>query len=407
MKYFVWIFSFILCSCSTNDNLEIVVRNPSNLNRPYEVVEVPLDDIALILEKVGDEFIITNKNGTKIDYQITYDRKLLFPASVSAKAKATYTIQSGKPDEPRVITYGKHYPERLDDIAWENDRIAFRTYGPALQATGERAYGYDVWVKRTADLVIENRYEKELNPETQARIKELRETDPEAANDLAYKTSYHIDHGDGLDYYSVGPTLGAGTSALMVDDAIVYPYCYRDYEILDNGPLRFSVRLTYPPLKVENNDSVTETRIISLDAGSQLNKIYVSYNQLDHTTPIATGIVLHDARNNFTLDSEKGFIAYAEPKDTINGQTYIGAVFPDTKGLKEIQAEYFSDAEKKERGANGHIMAISNYQPDNHYTYYAGAGWSKWGFYAPEDWFDYIAAFAAKLKQPLIITINP
>jgi len=30
-------------------------------------------------------------------------------------------------------------------VAWENDRIAFRTYGPALQATGEKAVGYDIW----------------------------------------------------------------------------------------------------------------------------------------------------------------------------------------------------------------------------------------------------------------------
>ena len=51
--------------------------------------------------------------------------------------------------------------------------------------------------------------------------------------------SYHIDHGNGMDCYAVGPTLGGGTAALMPDSAIVYPYCYKDYEILDNGPLRF------------------------------------------------------------------------------------------------------------------------------------------------------------------------
>ena len=68
------------------------------------------------------------------------------------------------------------------------------------------------------------------------------------AQQLSESVSYHIDHGNGLDYYKVGPTLGAGTSALLANDSIVYPYCYKDYQILDNGPLRFTVKLVYNPL---------------------------------------------------------------------------------------------------------------------------------------------------------------
>lgn len=58
----------------------------------------------------------------------------------------TYKITPGTPEAFKTIACGKQYPERVDDIAWENDRIAFRTYGPALQATGEKAYGCDIWV---------------------------------------------------------------------------------------------------------------------------------------------------------------------------------------------------------------------------------------------------------------------
>ena len=44
-----------------------------------------------------------------------------------------------------VVACGRQYPERLDDVAWENDRAAYRAYGPALQEKGERAFGYDIW----------------------------------------------------------------------------------------------------------------------------------------------------------------------------------------------------------------------------------------------------------------------
>ena len=69
---------------------------------------------------------------------------LILPTSVKASSTATYTIKPGNPQPVDVISCGRVYPERVDDIAWENDRAAYRAYGPALQATGEKAYGYDV-----------------------------------------------------------------------------------------------------------------------------------------------------------------------------------------------------------------------------------------------------------------------
>ena len=146
---------------------------------------------------------------------------------------------------------------RVDDVAWENDRIAFRTYGPALQATGERAFGYDVWVKCVDEPVVEARYESELNPVTKAQIDSLKQIGKEdEAKALYQSVSYHVDHGNGLDCYKVGPTLGGGTSAFYVDNEIIYPYCYNTQEILDNGPLRFTVKLTYNPLTVKNDANV-------------------------------------------------------------------------------------------------------------------------------------------------------
>lgn len=388
-------------ACSGEKATTISVSNQSDAEWKNEIVEMNLADFAKF-EK--GKFLLIDKNGKEVAYQITYNDKVVFPVSVKAHEVVNFTVKAGEPQAPKAIVFGKQYPERIDDIAWENDRIAFRTYGPALQATGERAFGYDIWVKSVPELVVEKRYDTELNPETQAKIKELRKTDPKAAQELLASVSYHNDHGNGLDYYSVGPTLGAGTSALMNGDSIVYPYCYKAFEILDNGPLRFTVKLTYNPLTVGDNADIVETRLLSLDAGSQLNRISVSFSNLRKTTPIATGIVLHEPSEEFVAEAAAGYIAYADPKDPVNGQTFIGAVFPGN--LKEAKAVKFSDEEKKDRKANGHVLAISDYQPNTAYTYYAGGAWSKYGFNTPADWFNYIKTYAQKVRHPLIVTIQ-
>ena len=76
-----------------------------------------------------------------------------------------------------------------------------------------------------------------------------------------------MDHGYGCDVYAVGPTLGAGTTALLDGEDIVYPFCYDKFEILDDGPLRFTIKLTFRPFNLGEKENIVETRIISLDLG--------------------------------------------------------------------------------------------------------------------------------------------
>lgn len=368
----------VLAGCTSKNSFNVTVTNPSSFDRTNEIVELPYPAVSMKLQ--DKSFIITDAEGKQIPYQITYDQKLIFPANITANNKVTYIVKEGTPEVYASLVYGQLYPERVDDIAWENDRIAFRTYGPALQATGEKAYGFDVWVKRVPELVVKERYRKELED----------------------GISYHADHGNGLDYYKVGPTLGAGTPALIANDSIVYPYCYKTFEIVDNGPLRFTVKLTYNPLTINNNSSVIEHRTVSLDAGSQLNKISVSYENLNETLPVVAGIVLHEPSEEFIADKDGGYIAYADPKDPENGQTYLGAAFPAQ--LQDAKPVVFSDKEKAERGANGHILAFSEYKPGSNFIYYAGAGWSKWGFETPQDWFEYVKLFSLQLKEPLEVS---
>ena len=402
MKTIIGLFLLLfLYGCTNEKAVEITIVNHST-NYRRELVEIPLESIGKYKES---PFIIKNTQGLQVTYQITHDDKIIFPITLEPDTQITYTLTSGTPDQFRMLACGRQYTERLDDIAWENDVIAFRTYGPGLAATNEKAFGYDVWVKCVSDPVVELRYKTELDPETKEKLAELRKTDPAAAKTLAESVSYHIDHGNGLDYYKVGPTLGAGTNALLnSDSSIVYPYCYNTYEILDNGPIRFTVKLTYNPLSVNENNDIIETRILSLDAGSQMNKCVITYDNLKNPTAVVTGLVMHAPSEEYVADSNIGYTAYAEAKDPVNGQTFVGAVFPNQ--INEAKAVEFNADEQKARGADGHVLAYSTYQPGDTYTYYTGAGWSKWGFKTSTDWFDYVRDFAENLKQPLEVTIN-
>jgi hypothetical protein len=181
---------------------------------------------------------------------------------------------------------------------------------------------------------------------------------------------------------------------------------YISYQTLDNGPVRTSFSLTYDTLTVKGLP-VLETRIFSLDAGSQLNKITVVFENYPDTWPVATGIVLkkdalpaeaENADSNHTpvLAPDKGYVAYSEQGDKAkpqydNGIVYTAAVFPCQ--LQEAKV------------AERHVLAVTGYTPGG-VTYYAGAGWSKWGFDTPESWLRYVDAFAQKLRYPLKVTVK-
>ena len=103
-----------------------------------------------------------------------------------------------------------------------------------MQAKGERAFGYDIFTKSVPHPVLHARYEKALDPGTKAEIRRLRKAGlAERADSLHDAVSFHLDHGDGMDSFGVGPTLGCGTAALLDRECgIVYPWCWESAEIL-------------------------------------------------------------------------------------------------------------------------------------------------------------------------------
>ena len=395
-------------ACIVSRTVTVTVTNPLAMERSNEMVEVSMETVT---DRLGladtAQIVVLNADGQQVPYQITYDGKVIFPAAIAAGGTATYTIQTGTPEAFDVKACGRCYPERMDDMAWENDLVAFRAYGPALQAKGERGFGYDLFTKyNTTEPMLEAMYAKELDKETLAKIAELKKTDPKAAAELSRERSYHIDHGYGMDCYAVGPTLGAGVAALMVNDTIIYPWCYKNQEILDNGPLRFTVKLEFTPLTVKGDSTVVETRLITLDAGSHLNKTVVSYSNLKETLPIVAGIVLHEPDGAVVADAANGYITYVDPTTgPDNGKIFMGAAVPAV--VKDAKTVLFSEKEKKERNnADGHVLAVSDYEPGSEYVYYWGFAWDKADIKTADAWNRYMADFAQKVRNPLTVKVN-
>jgi hypothetical protein len=360
--------ALLLCGCA-GEGLKITVTNPLNADRSGETIEIPLKFIqAQNGNFAPDGIIVTDAKGKEVPSQIIYNgleepQSIIFQPEVKANSDAVYHIRKGVRSAYETRAFGRFVPERMDDYAWENDRIAFRIYGPALIAKDGPSNGLDVWIKRTDKMVIDRWY----------------------ADYLAGKNTYHDDNGEGCDCYKVGRTLGAGAMAPYVNDSLWLAINFESYETLDNGPLRISFRLKYPPFPV-NGVMVSETRTISLDAGSQLTKVTEEFTGLNEEFPVAAGIVKRAEGSPLSPAMESGAIAYRLDGGE-GGITYIGTV---------LTTPVVSRLEK-----NDHLLIVTKYSPGKPLSYYTGAGWSKWGFAADEAWTDYLNSFSKKISSPL------
>lgn len=399
--------SILLLVGCCNYAYTVKVGNPTASDRQTEMVEVDLDSIAVALGLAEGETFVVKSEGKEVPYQITYDGYVIFPVTLKASQTQTFKVCKGTPTEVTVKVCGKHYPERENDICWESDLAGFRVYG----FKEDLASGYDFFTKRDTDLpVIDEMYRKALDPEMKRIREEIRLVDKDSADRYnCDHMSFHVDHGVGADCYGVGKTLGAGVAALVDGDKIVYPFCYDNYEILDNGPLRFTMKLTFRPFSAGGCDNIVETRILSVDLGSYFTKTSVTYENLDKEMPIVTGIVVQDKDEKAVGNSEKGFIAYPAPtinydrqREVDNGTIFVGHAFPYE--LSNAGLTYFSDEESQARGGSkGHILAHSTYSPETPFVYYWGFGWNKAGFESYEQWLEYLEAYADQIKNPLTI----
>jgi hypothetical protein len=353
---------------------KVTVKNTIGLTRLNETVEIAVSDISRILgNKDYTTYVVFDESGNEIPSQLLFHGeknpgKLIFQATVEGKSKSTYSIRTGKPSAYQQKTFGRLVPERYDDYSWENDRIAYRIYATALIAKDGPSNGIDVWVKRTDKLIVD-KWIRDYN---------------------AGVSSYHNDSGEGCDCFKVGRTLGAGAMAPFVNDSLWLGLNFESFQTLDNGPVRTSFRLVYPPFDV-NGRMVTETRSFSLDAGYQLSAVVEEYSGYESAMEVAAGIVERKEGRITAKSAEQGYMSYSLDGGK-DGITYLGVV--STTPVIKI-------TEKTD-----HVLLTTKYNPGDKLLYYTGAGWSKWGFETEEKWNHYLDDFSARIHNPLIVKIK-
>lgn len=388
--------TFILCLCAAalaacsqqREALSVTVTNPTELERTGEMVELPMNQIAALLQ-LNDtaQVVVLDAKGEQLPTQLTYDGKLIFPATVGPMGKTAYSVQTGTPAEVTHTTGGRRYHEHSDDLAWENDVVAFRAFGPARAAKGQHWGGYNIIGKRGTNQPI--------------------------LEDVVYADSMSVAAYDSLGVYGSfcqqpDVSLGAGATALVADkNELALPDCYTECEVLDDGPLRFTAVLRYAPRTVGTDSMVVETRVIALDHGSRLNRTAVSYSNLKQSRTLAAGFVLHEEPNELSVDVEQGYIAGEEhPETPVEGRVMMGCVFP-TRLDDAVEMRYTAAQRSQAPSIYGHVLARAAYEPGSEFVYYWGYGcpWNG-GMHDFEMWEKYLQEFARKVRQPLVVEMR-
>ncbi|SEL25145.1 protein of unknown function [Maribacter orientalis] len=383
---FQFVILLLILSCNNNSNTIITVQNTLNTNRSFETVTLDLEKLRL---SGGNEsiFIEDFETGEKLISQVIDENNdgkfdvLLFQPEMPANSERKFNIKTGaisKEKDSIPACYSRFVPERTDDYAWENNRVAFRTYGPRAQEMiesningGTLSSGIDAWLKRVEYPIINKWYKKETSN----------------------TGSYHEDTGEGLDNFHVGISRGVGGIAKKVDSTYYISKNFTAWKTLFNGPIRTSFILEYASWDA-GGKKISEKKKISLDNGSNLSKFEVTVKGTD---TISSGLTLHEREGEITTNDEYGWVSYWEPHD--DSQLGTGIVVPNNTMVGH--EHYVTNIQD----ASNLFVHISS--ENTNVTYYAGFGWKKSGqFQNKNEWNEYLQHFSEGLKNPLLVRVQ-
>lgn len=248
--------------------------------------------------------------------------------------------------------YVRYVPQRKDDIAWENDRIAFRVFGPPVK--DQVGSGIDVWAKSVRHPIIDKWYY--LNGKGE---------------------DYHTDRGEGCDFYDMGYFRGCGGAAVWKDGKPHAPQTYFNHRILKNDGEEIVFELTYSPFDVDNI-KVSERKTVSMKKGTNLFRVS-SVFETGSTDDLVIGIGLTTFGNpTMHTDKENGLLSCWEQIDPQQG--HLGtAILVNPDNVHDF-TEYQKDQ-----------FVLVRARPGIPVVYYSGAGWSKSPDFENEgDWLKYL-----------------
>jgi Domain of unknown function (DUF4861) len=361
--------------------LTVKAVNKLQLARPSQTIELSAKDLAPLGAKKLNTIHVKDSAGKEVlcqavDTDGDYSPDIvIFQADFAPGETKTFSVSNGKKVEyakDDFKAYGRFVRERFDDFAWENDRIAHRIYGKALETWKEEpltSSSVDVWVKRVSRLVINGWYMLD---------------------------NYHSDHGEGADLYPAGPTRGDGGNGLWAAEKLWVSKNFVDSHSLANGPIRVMFDLTYEAFDV-NGTKVSEIKRISLDAGQNLDH-YQSFFKTQGDAELVNGIGIKKSDLvKKDCDEKTGILTTWEPlKADKKESSFLGcAILVDPK-------LFVKSTEDKPN-----VLVLAKVPKDNVASYWAGFGWDKSGQFADyEAWAGYVDKFAQWLASPIEVGVS-
>lgn len=266
-----------------------------------------------------------------------------------------YTIVDS-PEVPRTyVTYA-----RGRDVAWENDRIAFRVFGPEVRA--KVGSGVDIWAKSVNYPILDKWYK--LNDQGQ---------------------NYHTDRGEGCDFYDMGKLRGCGGIAVWIDGKPYPSETFDSFRIIKNQDDKISFAMDYKTWNIPNL-KLQENKMIEMECGTNLFKVTSTLKcSEDKELTIAIGLTTY-GKPEIDQDKKLGMLSVWEQIDPTHGSigTVVLANPEDLVGFASL---------------NGDEFILIKVQTNKPFIYYSGAGWDKSKYFKDKvDWKRYLVQEIKRVK---------
>ena len=377
---FMVIFLF---GCST-PKVKVEVSNLIDIPRENETIEVSWDKIKNIIPEITENQIAIYESDKKTlpiqlldeDLDGTID-KLLFKSSFDSNQIKTFYICSSDTDRPKILnrSFARISPEHYNDLAWENDKIAFRAYGPYFKTSENHDSGIDCWLKRVDYPILEKWYKGSLNG-----------------------ISYHEDHGEGHDPYHAGTTRGCGGLAIWHNDRMYLSNVYTKANVISDGPIRSIIELEYE-WEIESK-IIKELRKMTIDSGKRFFKVdtVITEDNQPCTYDIAIGVTTHQGNGEGSYNQDLGWISCWEE---IEGSNLGTGVVINPTGIKKIIQDLSVSKDM------GHVIIITSCDLEGQLSYYAGYGWDKAGeIKTNKQWESELSNFSKQIVSPLKVKLK-
>jgi Domain of unknown function (DUF4861) len=379
--YLIGIILSITPSLTAAPAVAVTVRNPIDIARPSETIVLSVAELSGMLTFKDAREIHARAEGTDKDLLVQAvdtngDGKFeefLFQADFAPRQTRVFLLTIGERQYPRpeeYKTYGRFVRERYDDFAWENDRIAHRMYGKALETWTQEpltSSSVDVWSKHTPKLVI---------------------------NDWYLMDDYHKEHGTGGDFYSAGKTRGDGGTAIWADGKLYPSANFRDTHVYSVGPIRVLFELTYEAWSAPGVH-ISEKKRISLDAGHNLDRFETRYTIDGNAANLLHASGIRKLKGTaIQSDKEHGWMTTWE--DVKEGPSQLGqAILADPATISSLTEDDLN-----------YIM-LTKIEAGRPCVTYAGFATTLGpDFHTRAEWDRYVADSAARLRAPVEIKLE-